>query len=77
VRNDNYWEKNPIGLGKGDQLPYLEGRQAFNYYRYCHSHGSSAPPRSKALATEYDDVKEFLENPKVKSMMYTMIHPTL
>jgi peptide/nickel transport system substrate-binding protein len=23
-RNDNYWEKNPIGPGKGDQLPYME-----------------------------------------------------
>ncbi len=22
VRNENYWEKNPIGPGKGDQLPY-------------------------------------------------------
>ena len=25
VRNENYWEKNPIGLGKGDQLPYADG----------------------------------------------------
>lgn len=23
-RNPNYWEKNPIGPGKGDQLPYLD-----------------------------------------------------
>jgi peptide/nickel transport system substrate-binding protein len=25
VKNPNYWEKNPIGPGKGDQLPYLDG----------------------------------------------------
>jgi peptide/nickel transport system substrate-binding protein len=25
VRNENYWEKNPIGPGKGDQLPYADG----------------------------------------------------
>ena len=25
VRNPNYWMKNPIGPGKGDQLPYADG----------------------------------------------------
>jgi len=25
IRNDNYWEVNPIGPGKGDQLPYPDG----------------------------------------------------
>jgi peptide/nickel transport system substrate-binding protein len=25
VRNPNYWMKNPVGPGKGDQLPYLDG----------------------------------------------------
>ena len=24
VRNPNYWRKNPVGPGKGDQLPYVE-----------------------------------------------------
>jgi peptide/nickel transport system substrate-binding protein len=25
IRNPNYWEKNPVGPGKGDQLPYVDG----------------------------------------------------
>ncbi len=25
IRNPNYWEKNPVGPGKGDQLPYADG----------------------------------------------------
>jgi len=25
IRNPNYWDKNPIGPGKGDQLPYADG----------------------------------------------------
>jgi ferredoxin len=25
VRNPNYWEKDPVGPGKGNQLPYLDG----------------------------------------------------
>jgi len=24
TRNKNYWDKNPVGLGKGDQLPYID-----------------------------------------------------
>jgi len=24
-RNDNYWQRDPIGAGKGNQLPYLDG----------------------------------------------------
>jgi ABC-type transport system substrate-binding protein len=24
IRNPNYWMKNPIGPGKGDQLPYID-----------------------------------------------------
>jgi peptide/nickel transport system substrate-binding protein len=24
ARNSNYWDKNPVGPGKGDQLPYIE-----------------------------------------------------
>ena len=25
TRNPNYWQKNPVGPGKGDQLPYMDG----------------------------------------------------
>jgi peptide/nickel transport system substrate-binding protein len=25
TKNPNYWQKNPIGPGKGDQLPYIDG----------------------------------------------------
>ncbi|MDP2730416.1 MAG: ABC transporter substrate-binding protein [Dehalococcoidales bacterium] len=29
VRNPSYWMKNPVGPGKGDQLPYLDGVKYF------------------------------------------------
>jgi peptide/nickel transport system substrate-binding protein len=29
VRNPNYWQKNPVGPGKGDQLPYLDGMNVY------------------------------------------------
>ena len=25
IRNPNYWDKDPIGVGKGNQLPYIDG----------------------------------------------------
>ncbi len=25
IKNPDYWEKNPVGAGKGDQLPYIDG----------------------------------------------------
>ncbi|MCJ7743847.1 MAG: ABC transporter substrate-binding protein, partial [Dehalococcoidales bacterium] len=28
VRNPNYWMKNPVGPGEGDQLPYLDGAKS-------------------------------------------------
>jgi peptide/nickel transport system substrate-binding protein len=30
VRNPNYWEKDPVGPGKGNQLPYLDGVKILN-----------------------------------------------
>ncbi len=29
IRNPNYWEKDPVGPGKGNQLPYLDGIKKF------------------------------------------------
>jgi len=29
ARNPNYWDKNPIGPGKGDQLPYVDGVKVY------------------------------------------------
>ena len=28
-KNDNYWDTNPIGPGKGDQLPYVDGVKVY------------------------------------------------
>jgi peptide/nickel transport system substrate-binding protein len=71
VRNPNYWMTNPIGLGKGDQLPYLSGVKylvitdtatAMTAFRTKKVNGSSG---------EYDDMKEFLDNPDINRMSYT------
>jgi len=71
IRNPNYWMTNPIGPGKGDQLPYLEG---IKYLIITDTSTATAAFRTKKVdgtSGEYDDVKEFLDNPDVKRMMYT------
>ncbi len=71
IRNDNYWEKNPIGPGKGDQLPYLESVKLLIITDTATRMAAFRTAKIEGVGAEYDDVKEFLENPKVKSMMYT------
>ncbi len=70
IRNNNYWETNPVGPGKGDQLPYL------NYIKFLVIVDSSS--RMAAFRTgkidgvggEYDNVVEFLDKPNINNMMY-------
>ncbi|MDO9334279.1 MAG: ABC transporter substrate-binding protein [Dehalococcoidales bacterium] len=74
IRNPNYWETNPIGPGKGDKLPYIDGVKILII--------ADISTRMAAMRTAkidwvsgtdfyYDDVKEFLDNPNIKSVMYT------
>ncbi len=71
IRNPNYWGTNPIGLGKGDQLPYLDGIKMLIITDTSTAMAAFRTKKIDGTGGEYDDVREFLENPDVKSMMYT------
>jgi len=71
IRNPNYWETNPIGPGKGDQLPYLEAVKLLIITDTSTRMAAFRTAKIEGVGAEYDDVKEFLENPEIKSMMYT------
>ena len=71
IRNPNYWMTNPIGPGKGDQLPYLEGVKMLIITDTSTATAAFRTKKSDSYSGEYDDVKEFLDNPDVKRMMYT------
>jgi peptide/nickel transport system substrate-binding protein len=70
VRNDNYWETNPIGPGKGDKLPYLDSAKFLVITDTSTSLTALRTGKIDGTGGEYDDVKEFLDNPNMKSMMY-------
>jgi peptide/nickel transport system substrate-binding protein len=71
IKNDNYWETNPIGPGKGDKLPYLENVKLLIITDTATRMTAFRTAKIDGVGAEYDDVKEFLDNPNVKSMMYT------
>ena len=70
VRNPNYWETNPTGPGKGDQLPYLESAKFLVIADTSTRLTALRIAKIDGTSGEYDDVEEFLENPDMKSMMY-------
>jgi peptide/nickel transport system substrate-binding protein len=71
MKNNNYWETNPIGPGKGDKLPYLEGVKLLVITDAATRTAAFRTQKIDSLGGEYDDVKEFLDNPNVKSTLYT------
>jgi len=70
IRNDNYWEVNPIGPGKGDKLPYLNGVKLLIITDTATRMAAFRTAKIEGVGGEYDDVKEFLDNPDVRSMSY-------
>jgi peptide/nickel transport system substrate-binding protein len=71
IRNPNYWMTNPIGPGKGDQLPYIEGVKYLIITDTATAMTAFRTKKVNGTSGEYDDVKEFLDNPDVKRMSYT------
>ncbi len=70
IRNPDYWETNPIGPGKGDQLPYLNTVKFLVITDASSRMAAFRTAKIDGAGGEYDDVKEFLDNPDIKSMMY-------
>jgi peptide/nickel transport system substrate-binding protein len=71
VRNPDYWMTNPIGPGKGDQLPYLEGIKLLVITDTATRQTAFRTKKVDGTSGEYDDMKEFLDNPDIKRMSYT------
>lgn len=70
IRNPNYWETNPVGPGKGDRLPYVDNVKFLVISDTSTRLSAFRIAKIDGTSGEYDDVKEFVENPNIKSMMY-------
>jgi peptide/nickel transport system substrate-binding protein len=69
-RNPNYWETNPIGPGKGDQLPYVDGVKWLILPDSATYWAAFRTGKIDGAGGTYPDVKEFLTNPDVKYTQY-------
>lgn len=70
VRNSNFWETNPVGLGKGDQLPYLEGVKMLIITDTATRLAAMRTGKIDGTSGPWDDVKEFVENPVIQYEKY-------
>jgi peptide/nickel transport system substrate-binding protein len=70
TRNPDYWQTNPVGPGKGDQLPYLSGIKWLVITDIATRLSAFRTAKIDGLGGEYDDVKEFFDNPDVQYKKY-------
>jgi peptide/nickel transport system substrate-binding protein len=69
-KNPNFWEKNPVGPGKGDQLPYLDGVKLLIITDTSTRMAAFRTGKLDGVGGEYDDVKDMLGNPNFSSIQY-------
>jgi peptide/nickel transport system substrate-binding protein len=72
IKNPNYWEANPIGPGKGDRLPYLEGVKMLVISDTSTRNAAFRLGKIDSINGEYGEVKGLMANPGVKQKEYTM-----
>jgi peptide/nickel transport system substrate-binding protein len=72
TRNPNFWEKNPIGPGKGDQLPYADGVKILIVPDTATYFAAMRVGKLDGVGGNYIDIKEFLSNPDIS---YTQTVP--
>jgi peptide/nickel transport system substrate-binding protein len=70
VRNPNYWRTNPIGLGEGDQLPYLDGVDILVIEDISTGLAAFRTGVIDILRMGWEQAQEFLDNNKLEYVKY-------
>lgn len=69
-RNPNFWEKNPIGPGKGDQLPYIDQVKWLVVPDESTQHALFRAGDIDILSCDWEVAKEFLKDTRLKYVRY-------
>lgn len=69
-RNPNYWEKNPIGPGKGDQLPYVDAVRWMVIPDESTADAAFRAGELDILTCDWERAQEFLKDPRLKHVRY-------
>jgi len=70
VRNPNYWEKDPIGPGKGNQLPYLDAVRLSIIPDESTRLAAFRTGQIDILTMGWEPAQEFLHDPRLKHVRY-------
>jgi len=70
-KNPNYWETNPIGPGRGDQLPYLDSIKMLVVSDASTRIAAFRTRKVDNMSGEYDFVKAIIDDPTIKRVEYT------
>ena len=70
VRNPNYWEKDPIGPGKGNQLPYLDAVRLSIIPDESTRLAAFRTGQIHILTMGWEPAQEFLRDPRLKHVRY-------
>ena len=69
TRNPNYWETDPIGEGKGNQLPYLDGVKVLIIVDPSTRMAAFRTGAiDRLILVNYNDAKPFLNDPKLSAI---------
>ncbi len=71
TRNPSYWEKNPIGPGKGDQLPYLDAVKLMVIPDESTFQAAFRTGQLDTATFEWDVAQEFLRDPRLKHARFS------
>jgi len=71
TRNPSYWEKNPIGPGKGDQLPYLDGVKLHVIPDESTFHAAFRTGQLDIATVEWEIAQEFLRMPQLRHARFS------
>ncbi len=71
TRNPSYWDKSPLGPGKGDQLPYLDGVKMMVIPDESTFHAAFRTGQLDIATVEWEIAQEFLRMPQLKHIRYS------
>jgi peptide/nickel transport system substrate-binding protein len=70
VRNDDYWETNPVGPGEGEQLPYLDGYNVLIQPDPSTTDSLFTTGQLDIVACDYDRAQSLMDLPDAQYEQY-------